>query len=161
MARSISAGDGASVIVITTMPSSIDGGEASIVVYELVRVYACGWFGQWGSEAVAMLELGFGRGKLVGGERRGSGMLGFTETRLSSRRSWVCAQLGLGWSFYRVSRGCSVRAAVAPLKVVMATAQGSWRALPDGIRGESGAPLLYIRLARAGKRTTITHIRSV
>ena len=39
----------------------------------------------------------------------------------------MCAQMGLGWSFYRVSRGCLVRAAVAPLKVVMATTQGSWR----------------------------------
>ena len=95
MARSISTGDGASVIVITTLPSSIDKGEASIVAYELVRIYACGWFGQWCSEVVAMLELGFGRGKLVGGERRGSGSLGFAETRLSSRRSWACAQLGL------------------------------------------------------------------
>ena len=118
MARSISAGDGASVIVITTMLSSIDRGEASIVVYGLVRIHACGWFGQWGSEVVAMLEQGFGRGKLVGGERRGSGRLGFAETRLSSRRSWVCAQLGLGWSFYRVSRGCSVRAAVDRKSVV-------------------------------------------
>ena len=61
MARSISTGDGASVIVNTTLPSSIDGWEASIVVYELVRIYACGCFGQWGSEVVAMLELGFGR----------------------------------------------------------------------------------------------------
>ena len=58
MARSISAGDGASVIVITTLPSSIDGGEASIVVYELVRIHAWVWFRQWGSEEVAMLELG-------------------------------------------------------------------------------------------------------
>ena len=61
------------------------------MAFQLVHSYACARFGQWWSGAVAKLELGFGRGKLVGGERRRSGMLGSAETRLSSRRSWVGA----------------------------------------------------------------------
>ena len=56
MARSISAGDGASVIVNTTLLSSIDGGEASIGAYELIRTYAWVWFRQWGSGEVVVLD---------------------------------------------------------------------------------------------------------
>ena len=77
MSVSISASDGALVTVQRHFPCSIDGGEARISAYVLVRVYWWCWLGQWGCVAVAVLELGFRREKLAGGELRGSGRQGF------------------------------------------------------------------------------------
>ena len=78
MSASISAGDGAPVTVQGQLLSSVDGSEARIVAYVPMRLYWWCWLTKWGSVVRAVLELGFGREKLAGSERRGAGRQGFT-----------------------------------------------------------------------------------